>query len=230
MRIRIDLKIFIFGFIFLLTHQIKIYSILMLFAIIHELGHLIAGVLMGLKPAKIEIMPYGLSIGFDVNYNDCNRKIGKGNALSIKRLIIASAGPITNFFIVLIFSFIKINLLGIERELLVYSNLLIGIFNLIPIYPLDGGRIIKEILQIICGLEKSYTYTIKISRIVVVILTAVSSITILYIKNIAIVIILAYLWYLVIMENRKYEKIHRLYKTLHIIDKCDEHYNGEYER
>ena len=45
MRFRIDLKIFIFLIIFYFTRQIEIYSILMLFALIHELGHLLAGLL-----------------------------------------------------------------------------------------------------------------------------------------------------------------------------------------
>jgi len=60
MRIRISLKIFLFIFIFLLTNQIKIYGVLMLFALIHELGHMFIGMLLGFKPTKLEIMPYGL--------------------------------------------------------------------------------------------------------------------------------------------------------------------------
>lgn len=57
MQIRINLRIFIFIILFYLTKQIKLYSMIMLFACIHELGHILAGVLLGLKPQKIEIMP-----------------------------------------------------------------------------------------------------------------------------------------------------------------------------
>ena len=42
MRFRIDLKIFIFLIIFYFTKQIEIYAMIMLFALIHELGHLLA--------------------------------------------------------------------------------------------------------------------------------------------------------------------------------------------
>jgi len=212
MRIRINLKIFIFIFIFLLTNQIKIYGILMLFALIHELGHLLVGVLLGFNPTKLEIMPYGLSVGFEVKCEDYNKKIKNGNMLSIKKLIIAAAGPITNLIITIIFLLFDITFLGIERQLVVYSNILIGIFNLIPIYPLDGGRIVKNILHIIVGLQKSYEYTNQISKITICLLTAICSIAILYIRNIAILIILAYLWYLVITENKKYEKKKQLYE------------------
>lgn len=216
MRIRINLKIFIFILIFLLTNQIKIYGILMLFALIHELGHMLVGILLSFKPVKLEIMPYGLSVGFKVKCEDYNKKIKKGNMLSIKKLIIALAGPITNLIITIIFLLFNITFFGIERELVVYSNILIGMFNLIPIYPLDGGRIIKNILHIIFGLKKSYEYTNQISKVTICLITAICSIAILYIRNIAILIILAYLWYLVIIENRKYEKKRQLYEKSNI--------------
>ena len=41
MSIKIDLKIFLFIILFWLTSQIKIYAVLMIFALIHELGHLL---------------------------------------------------------------------------------------------------------------------------------------------------------------------------------------------
>ena len=206
MRIRINLKIFLFILIFILTKQIKIYGILMLFAFIHELGHMLVGILLGFKPDKLEIMPYGVSVGFNVKCEDYNKKIKNGNMLAIKKLIIALAGPLTNFIITIIFLMANINFFGIERELVIYSNILIGIFNLITIYPLDGGRAIKNILHIIVGLQNSYEYTNQISKITICLLTGICSIAILYIKNVAILLILAYLWYLVIVENRKYNR------------------------
>lgn len=206
MRIRINLKIFIFILIFLLTNQIKIYGVLMLFALIHELGHMLVGILLGFKPTKLEIMPYGVSVGFNIKCEDYNKKVKKGNMLAIKKIIIALAGPITNFIITIIFLIANIKFLGIERELVIYSNMLIGMFNLIPIYPLDGGRIIKNVIHILLGLKKSYDYTNQISKITICLLTAISSIIILYVRNIAILIVLVYLWYLVIIENKKYER------------------------
>lgn len=205
MRIRIHLKIFIFILIFLLTNQIKIYGILMLFALIHELGHMLVGILLGFRPTKLEIMPYGLSVGFDIKCEDYNKKVKKGNILTIKKLIIALAGPATNFIITIIFLMANMKFFEIERELVIYANILIGIFNLIPIYPLDGGRAIKNILHITVGLKKSYEYTNQISKITICLLTGICSIAILYIRNIAILLILAYLWYLVIVENKKYK-------------------------
>ena len=77
MKFRIDLKIFMLIILFLITNQIKIYAMIMIFAIIHEFGHLLAGILLGMKPEKIEIKPFGVSIKFDIKREDYNIKIGK---------------------------------------------------------------------------------------------------------------------------------------------------------
>lgn len=214
MKIRLHLKIFIFIVIFILTRQIEIYGVLMLFAVFHELGHMIAGIFLGFKPNSIEIMPVGLSVGFASKVDNYNKKIKNATLLTLKKIIIAASGPITNLIFIGLFSFFNFNFFYIDRELIIYSNILIAIFNLIPIYPLDGGRIVKGILHILYGREESCEYTNKISNICISLLTAVSSITILYWKNIAILLILAYLWYLVITENRKYKNKKEIYSKL----------------
>lgn len=79
MRFRIDLKIFLFIILFYITKQIEIYAVIMFFAILHEFGHLIAGVLLGMKPAKLEIMPYGVAVSFKLTTKDYNKKIKNQN-------------------------------------------------------------------------------------------------------------------------------------------------------
>ena len=202
MRIRLHLKIFLFIIIFIITKQIEIYGLLMMFATLHELGHMITGIILGFKPNKIDILPYGLSIYFEEKVDNCSKKIGKSTFFSIKKLIIALNGPLTNVFFIILFYVFQVNIFGFSRENIIYANILIGMFNLLPIYPLDGGRILNYILQIFWEEEKTYDYIYKISYAVVVILTAISSIAILYLKNIAIIIIIFYLWYL-IFKNRE---------------------------
>ena len=202
MKIKIDLKIFIFLIVFILTKQIKIYSFLMLFAFIHELGHLFAGIVLKFKPESFKIAPYGFSIRFNTYESN--------NKLSIKKLIIAIAGPVTNLILAIIFYtyyiITKQNvLMNIPIELLIYSNILIMIFNLIPIYPLDGGRIIKEITYLSKNSERSYMLTNKISNVTIILLTIASSFLILFYKNFAIIIILAYLWIINIKRNNFFE-------------------------
>lgn len=212
MRFRIDLKIFIFLIIFYFTKQIELYAFIMFFAFIHELGHLIAGLIMGMKPEKIELMPFGFSISFKIAVEEYNKKIKKGNMLEIKKIIVAMAGPITNLIIILVTD--RLNLGLIKSITIIYTNFLIMLFNLLPIYPLDGGRILKGILHINLGKRKSEKYINIISKVIVLTIIAISSILILYIHNIAIFLIDIYLLYLMIKEDLKYKKRRYIYKKV----------------
>ena len=42
--------------------------------------------------------------------------------------------------------------------MIIYANILLIIFNLMPIYPLDGGRILKGILYVLFGKKKAEKY------------------------------------------------------------------------
>lgn len=213
MSIKIDLRIFLFGILFFLTKQIEIYAILMIFALLHELGHLCAGLALGFKPKSIGINPLGFKIEFYTEIEDYNKKVKYGNELCLKKIIIASAGPITNLFIILI-CLIMCKDWNMPINTIIYSNLILAIFNLLPIYPLDGGRIIKEIIHIYKGKKEAEKTANYISKVVVVFLTIITSITILYIHNIAFVLVLAYLWYLVVQNEKSYQIKQRMYQAL----------------
>ena len=212
MRFRIDLKIFIFLILFYLTNQIQIYTLIMCFAIVHELGHLLTGIILGFKPNKIELTPFGLSIGFKVNLKDYNKKIKRANAIEEKRIIIAMAGPVVNLLIIFIID--KLNIDIYEKIMIIYSNLLLVLFNTLPILPLDGGRILKGILHIYLGKNKAEKYSCNISFGALIILTAISSIAILYFKNIAIFLGVIFLWILYLKEEKLYKNRNRLYELI----------------
>ena len=204
MSIKIDLRIFLFGVLFFLTRQIEIYATIMFFAFLHELGHLCTGLALGFKPKIMKMTPFGFQIAFKTCIEDYNKKIKQGNELCIKRIIIYLSGPVMNLFLILSCLLGNIELM-IPKDIIIYSNILLAIFNLLPIYPLDGGRILKEIVHIFKGRKIAYQKSNFISLATVIILTIITSILILYIHNIAFLIILAYLWYLVIRNQREYE-------------------------
>lgn len=189
MRVRIDLKIIFFSIVFYFTNQLRIYLIIMLFCIFHEMGHLIIGLILKIKPEKIEIMPCGLNISF---YENTSK-------YKIKEVFIALAGPLTSLALAMLCQ--NINLVYVTKQEAVYSNILILLFNLIPIYPLDGGRIIKGILEI--KLEKTIVEEIikKITYITMVILTMICSVGVFYYKNFAIFLICIFLWIIVLKEK-----------------------------
>ena len=210
MSIKVDLKIFLFLFLFLLTSQLEIYIVLMIFAILHELGHLIAGIILKFEPEEICITPVGLRLSFKIEPEEYNKNDKNTRPINLKKAIIAISGPFTNLVIstmAIMFAKFNANFSNMYiYHLIVYSNLVIAMFNLIPIYPMDGGRFINEVLKIAFGNKKAYKITYIFSKTILIILTAISSIAILYLQNIAILIIIAYLWYLEVLEIRKYNR------------------------
>ena len=219
MQIKIDFKIFAIIIIFLITRNIGIYAILMLFALIHELGHLLCGILLGFKPQSISIIPFGFKLGFKVKCDDYNIKIKKGNKLTIKKIIIAFAGPFTNILCIVVLCFFKNYISWYQNG--IYANILLILFNLIPIYLLDGGRILQGFIHIFIGLRESYSYTKTVSNINVILLTMTSSILILYYKNIAILLVVIYLWIMLYNCNKEYKLKEKIYLKLNDTEKTN---------
>ena len=212
MQIKIDFKIFAIILIFLITRNIGIYAILMFFALIHELGHLLCGIVLGFKPQSISIIPFGFKLGFKVKCDDYNKKVKKGNKLTIKKIIIALAGPFTNILCIIIIYIFRNYIICYQNA--IYANILLVLFNLIPIYPLDGGRILQGIIHIWVGLKESYSLTKTFSNINVILLTMLSSILILYYKNLAILLAIIYLWIMIYNCNKEYNMKEKIYAQL----------------
>lgn len=153
-------------------------------------------------------MPVGFACLFKVDTRNYNKKILKSNLLSIKKLVIAISGPFVNLIFIAIFIYFK------QDSVLIYINILIFIFNMLPIYPLDGGRILKYILCVFFGRQKSLFFTNIVSNIIAIIMTILVLYLTIAFGNISYVFVIIYIWIVLIKENKMYKIRRNMYKIL----------------
>lgn len=147
----LTLAFIIFSILFGQGKPIFFYFII---SIIHELSHLICCVAFNVTIDSFTILPFGVSM----------EVINIDKVSSFKQIIIYLAGPLSFIVTFLLFTIFKKNNLINENNynFIVKINYLMALFNMIPIYPLDGYRILKAILQ------KFYPYkkSLKISNVI----------------------------------------------------------------
>jgi Zn-dependent protease len=108
--------------------------------LLHELGHSLTAQHFKLKPTYIILYVFGglADIGGDI------RK-------ALNEFWIALAGPMTSLLVAVILYFfggLMINYPAIRFVLhyLSYTNFLLAFFNMLPAFPLDGGRVFRALL------------------------------------------------------------------------------------
>lgn len=138
---------------------IKEIALILFVLLLHELGHLFFILIFKYKIEKITIYPFGGVIKF------CNK-----NDFLYKNYLIILGGVISNFIFFLFFRLL--NLLTLSN-----INLYFIILNIIPIFPLDGGRIFILFLSSFLPLKLS-----KILGYVVSLILAISLFIFLYIN------------------------------------------------
>lgn len=106
-----------------------------LFAVLfHEIGHLFAMWALDCEPNQIRLIPASIQVvsSFSKRYrND---------------ILVALCGPLVNY---IIFATLYFNYLAFGNRLVMYYgllNLIVGIFNSLPVLGLDGGTILYSVL------------------------------------------------------------------------------------
>lgn len=123
---------------------------------IHEGIHLITARILGYSGFSIDIFPMGTSLKF----KELEEASPKDD------IIISLSGPIGNFLIAIVSCFIgKYYSISCLIEFGNY-NLVIGIFNLIPAFPLDGGRILRSLLNLKLIFKKANKVSLNISIVI----------------------------------------------------------------
>lgn len=136
------------SFLCILAGMFREFILFMSLIFIHECGHMLMAMILKWKVKKIMIYPFGGVTLFEE----------KLNRLMKEELMILLAGPIVQ----IIYYSILNSFCEIPSTFSFYHHTLL-FFNLLPIYPLDGGRIISLCLQSFFPYLKSHKIMIVIS-------------------------------------------------------------------
>lgn len=120
--------------------------------VLHELAHALMAMRSGIKVRGIVLLPIG-GITFMDDHGPHTRQS------AARDIRISSAGPLVNIGIgigaaIACVFLLHMNLLlrplitpGNLPKSFVWSNLFLGLFNLLPAYPMDGGRVLRSMLS-----------------------------------------------------------------------------------
>lgn len=146
--VRLNVSFLLVGAVFTYAPGRSVSTIVMLMGIVlvsilwHEIGHAVAFKWFGYEP---EITLLGI---MGLTYARTEREPSDGQSL-----IIASAGPAAGLLLAAVAQVLRDTLFAEAYrhplDLVVLVNVVFNLFNLLPAYPLDGGRIVKSIMQML---------------------------------------------------------------------------------
>src|SRR5699024_9253243 len=98
-----------------------------------------------------------------------------GNRQLKEELLVIIAGPLQHIFIaIILFICQTLQIVSIEYvQFLMTMNVIICLFNLLPIFPLDGGRCMQVLLSLKYSYIESLRRTLQVSVISLIILSIV---------------------------------------------------------
>lgn len=132
-------------------------ELITLFAIvfIHEWGHIIAARWFGVNVISVQMLPFGgVAVMEDTVFLNAGRE-----------MLIALAGPLQN--VLLIGCSWLLHACGLWDgpffDYFIQGNLLIALFNLLPVLPLDGGKIFQSWCSILLPYHAALVWSLRLS-------------------------------------------------------------------
>ena len=119
--------------------------------LIHEVGHFFTAFLLGIEVDKIYLYPFGGISKFNISFNE----------LLWKEFLILVMGPVMQ--VVGYISITHISYFSSYFDLIRIYHYSILFFNLLPIYPLDGGKLLNLLLSYRFSFKKSFLISIFFS-------------------------------------------------------------------
>lgn len=184
---KIHIFFYFIMFICLFTGNIIDFLIFTCIIIVHELGHIVGGLLFSWKIEKIILLPFG---GLTIFNNNINTSL-------FEQFIVTILGPLFQ----VIFYFIFSSLFDISSSV-TYFNFVLLFFNLLPICPLDGSKFLYIVLCLF--------FPFKVAHFLFVLVSFVCIFVIFFFFchfDLVILLILLFLFFKVMCEFRNHHLI-----------------------
>lgn len=176
------------------------WSVLFLFAvfasiILHEYGHALVAAFFGINAKRITIYPIGGIASIE--------KLPENPR---QELLISAAGPVVSFCLAALlflfapqeFSFRNLNEFSadLNKENLLFAlgfvNIAVAVFNLIPAFPMDGGRILRALLAFRFNYIKATAIATQVGKITAFVVIAWALLTMNFILSLVGVFIIVF--------------------------------------
>lgn len=163
-------------------------SIILSIVLFHELGHYTMARIFNWRVQSIMLWVFGGVMTTEEH----------GNKSILEEALVTIAGPFQHVFVYIGLFFLSTGSLLTPSllELIFYYNTVILLFNLLPIWPLDGGKLLFICLSALLPYRKAYHFIIMFSMITSIVLVISSLFFIPF--TLSIFLIMAFLF----MENR----------------------------
>lgn len=232
----------------ILGRYVKEFIIAYLCAAIHETAHIYMAKRTGIPVSAVEIQPFGICVKLKNN-------IINNHLAEIKT---AFAGPFVNFimvFFVFIIQNINNNILELpftvnnrflqtitthisiffltNYEIIkyfTYCNLGMAVINLMPVLPLDGGRILRAALSYLTTRTRAQKITVSVSRIPILIIISTAVYGLLTLKfNFSLILISAFILSSITNEEKNTSRI-TMNEMLNLTSLIDNNNDGKPKR
>lgn len=159
-KVRVHLLLIIMTIVFALCGQLLEVSIVLMSVILHELCHVVTARMLGYRVTSIELLPFGGVA-----------KIEEPDRCGLQAFAVVAAGPIGSALCGL-GGYVLAGDYGDYAAMRIWTevNTMLALWNLVPAYPLDGGRIMQMVWQSCLNPRESLRRTVRISRMIATVL------------------------------------------------------------
>lgn len=151
---------------------IGVFCVMLVFIVLHEYGHCLMAKKLGWKVEDITLYPIGGVAR--IHFKHMN---------PMEEILVVAAGPAVNVVLAMIFATGMITTFLIDQNtielimvflILTTMNITIFAFNVLPVFPMDGGRILRAILSYKLGHKNATWWAVKTGQVLGIFLIILS--------------------------------------------------------